>query len=218
MWIWIKELFQNIYRDSVTEWIPYHNVNIAASVIPGITQTMLSPITSHAHRREDRESGHRAVRKSTSSHRVTETPISTDKRRFFCREWAFQKIAHCLEQRPVSKTCGALILGMNFTFIGIQLNLPDEVAIPMNGDIMISVLVIFTIPVVTFQVSTEIHADLISGYPSLDLVSCCTSRVFNDWILVLPRTAFPMHSTTPSLGNMYWCLDSNRTSNPEWLS
>ncbi|KAI8433350.1 hypothetical protein MSG28_015395 [Choristoneura fumiferana] len=52
----------------------------------------------------------RPVRKSSSAHRVTET-ISTDKRRFFCREWAFQKIAHCLEQRPVSKTCGALILG-----------------------------------------------------------------------------------------------------------
>ncbi|XP_061728069.1 ankyrin repeat domain-containing protein 50 isoform X1 [Cydia pomonella] len=52
----------------------------------------------------------RPVRKSSSAHRVTET-ISADKRRFFCREWAFQKIAHCLEQRPASKACGALILG-----------------------------------------------------------------------------------------------------------
>ncbi|KAJ2943423.1 hypothetical protein O0L34_g12231 [Tuta absoluta] len=53
----------------------------------------------------------RAIRKSSSAHRVTEPAIAMDKRRFFCREWAFQKIAHCLEQRPVSKTCGALILG-----------------------------------------------------------------------------------------------------------
>ncbi|XP_063372338.1 ankyrin repeat domain-containing protein 50 [Cydia amplana] len=52
----------------------------------------------------------RPVRKSSSAHRVSET-ISADKRRFFCREWAFQKIAHCLEQRPASKACGALILG-----------------------------------------------------------------------------------------------------------
>ncbi|XP_075988656.1 uncharacterized protein LOC142984759 isoform X2 [Anticarsia gemmatalis] len=68
--------------------------------------TPLSPIASRLH---DKES--RGVRKSTSAQRVTEPSISTDKRRFFCREWAFQKIAHCLEQRPVSKTCGALILG-----------------------------------------------------------------------------------------------------------
>ncbi|KAJ8707651.1 hypothetical protein PYW07_011328 [Mythimna separata] len=68
--------------------------------------TPLSPIAPRAH---DKES--RPVRKSSSAHKVTETSISTDKRRFFCREWAFQKIAHCLEQRPVSKTCGALILG-----------------------------------------------------------------------------------------------------------
>lgn len=34
-----------------------------------------------------------------------------DKKKFYCREWAFQKLAHCLDQRPVSKTCGALLLG-----------------------------------------------------------------------------------------------------------
>ncbi|CAG9861786.1 unnamed protein product [Phyllotreta striolata] len=34
-----------------------------------------------------------------------------DKKKFHCREWAFQKLAHCLDQRPVSKTCGALLLG-----------------------------------------------------------------------------------------------------------
>ncbi|KAL0809230.1 hypothetical protein ABMA28_011449 [Loxostege sticticalis] len=66
--------------------------------------TPLSPIAP-------RHENSRPVRKSSSAHRVTESSISTDKRRFFCREWAFQKIAHCLEQRPVSKTCGALILG-----------------------------------------------------------------------------------------------------------
>ncbi|XP_063836425.1 uncharacterized protein LOC135085583 [Ostrinia nubilalis] len=66
--------------------------------------TPLSPIAP-------RHDSSRPVRKSSSAHRVAETSISTDKRRFFCREWAFQKIAHCLEQRPVSKTCGALILG-----------------------------------------------------------------------------------------------------------
>ncbi|KAK3099886.1 hypothetical protein FSP39_011245 [Pinctada imbricata] len=30
---------------------------------------------------------------------------------FFCREWTFSKINHCLESRPSSKTCGALIMG-----------------------------------------------------------------------------------------------------------
>lgn len=34
-----------------------------------------------------------------------------EKKKFFCREWAFQKLSHCLDQRPVSKTCGALLLG-----------------------------------------------------------------------------------------------------------
>ncbi|RVE45604.1 hypothetical protein evm_009717 [Chilo suppressalis] len=66
--------------------------------------TPLSPVTG-------RHESSRPVRKSSSSHRVTETSISTDKRKFFCREWAFQKIAHCLEQRAVSNTAGALILG-----------------------------------------------------------------------------------------------------------
>ena len=30
---------------------------------------------------------------------------------FYCREWAFSKINHCLENRPTSKTCGALVMG-----------------------------------------------------------------------------------------------------------
>ncbi|XP_043274119.1 ankyrin repeat domain-containing protein 50 isoform X3 [Venturia canescens] len=34
-----------------------------------------------------------------------------EKKRFFCREWALMKLSHCLEQRPASKTCGALIVG-----------------------------------------------------------------------------------------------------------
>lgn len=34
-----------------------------------------------------------------------------DRKKFYCREWAFQKLSHCLDQRPVSKTCGALLLG-----------------------------------------------------------------------------------------------------------
>ncbi|XP_064481611.1 ankyrin repeat domain-containing protein 50-like [Ornithodoros turicata] len=33
------------------------------------------------------------------------------RRRFFCREWAFVKLSHCLDQRPSSKTCGALVVG-----------------------------------------------------------------------------------------------------------
>lgn len=33
------------------------------------------------------------------------------RRRFLCREWAFGKLAHCLDQRPGSKTCGALVVG-----------------------------------------------------------------------------------------------------------
>lgn len=56
-----------------------------------------------------------SVRKSNSSHKVTGGNSSStvcEKRKFYCREWAFQKIAHCLEQRPVSKTCGALVLGI----------------------------------------------------------------------------------------------------------
>lgn len=32
-------------------------------------------------------------------------------KRFFCREWAFSKINHCLENRASAKTCGALIMG-----------------------------------------------------------------------------------------------------------
>ncbi|KAL3880921.1 hypothetical protein ACJMK2_033124 [Sinanodonta woodiana] len=32
-------------------------------------------------------------------------------KRYFCREWTFSKINHCLENRPTSKTCGALIMG-----------------------------------------------------------------------------------------------------------
>ncbi|CAH2101957.1 unnamed protein product [Euphydryas editha] len=66
-----------------------------------------SPLSPIAPRCGDKE---RPVRKSTSAQRVSEM-ISADKRRFFCREWVFQKIAHCLEQRAVSKTAGALILG-----------------------------------------------------------------------------------------------------------
>ncbi|CAH1118393.1 unnamed protein product [Phaedon cochleariae] len=37
--------------------------------------------------------------------------VQEDKKKFYCREWAFQKLAHCLDQRPASKTCGALLLG-----------------------------------------------------------------------------------------------------------
>lgn len=32
-------------------------------------------------------------------------------KRFYCREWAFSKVNHCLENRPTAKTCGALIMG-----------------------------------------------------------------------------------------------------------
>ncbi|XP_070553216.1 ankyrin repeat domain-containing protein 50-like [Ptychodera flava] len=32
-------------------------------------------------------------------------------KRFYCREWAFQKLLHCLESRPTSKTCGTLVMG-----------------------------------------------------------------------------------------------------------
>jgi ankyrin repeat protein len=32
-------------------------------------------------------------------------------KRFFCREWGFSKINHCLENRPSAKTCGALVMG-----------------------------------------------------------------------------------------------------------
>lgn len=60
-----------------------------------------------------------SVKRSTSSHKVAKGDSSasttiSEKRKFYCREWAFQKIAHCLEQRPISKTCGALILGLCF--------------------------------------------------------------------------------------------------------
>lgn len=48
-------------------------------------------------------------------------------KRFFCREWAFSKIAHCVESRPTSKTCGALIMGgpgCGKTAIGCELVWP----------------------------------------------------------------------------------------------
>ncbi|CAG0901586.1 unnamed protein product, partial [Cyprideis torosa] len=32
-------------------------------------------------------------------------------KRFFCREWAFAKIGHCLDTRPTSRTSGALVTG-----------------------------------------------------------------------------------------------------------
>ncbi|XP_033631859.1 ankyrin repeat domain-containing protein 50-like [Asterias rubens] len=32
-------------------------------------------------------------------------------KKFYCREWAFQKLLHSLESRPASKTCGTLIMG-----------------------------------------------------------------------------------------------------------
>lgn len=41
----------------------------------------------------------------------TEAPCPQRRRRFYCREWAFSKLAHCLDQRPSSKTCGALVVG-----------------------------------------------------------------------------------------------------------
>ncbi|XP_049521085.1 ankyrin repeat domain-containing protein 50-like [Dermacentor silvarum] len=37
--------------------------------------------------------------------------LGCNRRRFLCREWAFAKLAHCLDQRPASKTCGALVVG-----------------------------------------------------------------------------------------------------------
>ncbi|XP_049824316.1 ankyrin repeat domain-containing protein 50 isoform X2 [Aethina tumida] len=36
---------------------------------------------------------------------------SDDKKKFYCRDWAFQKLSHCLDQRTISKTCGVLLLG-----------------------------------------------------------------------------------------------------------
>lgn len=32
-------------------------------------------------------------------------------KRFYCREWAFSKLLHCLETRQLSKTCGTLVMG-----------------------------------------------------------------------------------------------------------
>ncbi|KAK2159289.1 hypothetical protein LSH36_155g05015 [Paralvinella palmiformis] len=32
-------------------------------------------------------------------------------KRFYCREWAFSKVSHCLDNRSAAKTCGALIMG-----------------------------------------------------------------------------------------------------------
>ncbi|CAL1536251.1 unnamed protein product, partial [Lymnaea stagnalis] len=32
-------------------------------------------------------------------------------KRFFCREWAFIKLLHCLDTRSTSKTCGTLVMG-----------------------------------------------------------------------------------------------------------
>src|SRR6218665_3222134 len=32
-------------------------------------------------------------------------------KQFFCRDWVFSKIMHCLENRSTAKTCGTLIMG-----------------------------------------------------------------------------------------------------------
>lgn len=39
------------------------------------------------------------------------TSCHLERKRFYCREWAFVKLSHCLEQRGLSKTCGAVIVG-----------------------------------------------------------------------------------------------------------
>ncbi|RZF38779.1 hypothetical protein LSTR_LSTR008149 [Laodelphax striatellus] len=41
--------------------------------------------------------------------KMTSCPL--ERKRFFCREWAFVKLSHCLEQRGLSKTCGAVVVG-----------------------------------------------------------------------------------------------------------
>lgn len=38
-------------------------------------------------------------------------------KRFYCRDWAFRKLAQCLEQRPTSRTCGTLVLGNITSFL-----------------------------------------------------------------------------------------------------
>ena len=30
---------------------------------------------------------------------------------FYCREWVFTKLLHCLDSRATAKTCGALVMG-----------------------------------------------------------------------------------------------------------
>lgn len=47
--------------------------------------------------------------KSTNERKMAAPVI--EKKRFFCREWAFTKLTYCLEQRSALKTCGALIVG-----------------------------------------------------------------------------------------------------------
>ncbi|KAL3188424.1 hypothetical protein MRX96_003404 [Rhipicephalus microplus] len=42
---------------------------------------------------------------------TTVNGLGCNRRRFLCREWAFAKLVHCLDQRPASKTCGALVVG-----------------------------------------------------------------------------------------------------------
>ncbi|KAK6633628.1 hypothetical protein RUM44_004235 [Polyplax serrata] len=54
-----------------------------------------------------------------------------DRRKFYCREWAFQKLAHCLEQRPASKTCGAFIVGGPGSG---KTSFCSEIVWPGNGD------------------------------------------------------------------------------------
>lgn len=45
------------------------------------------------------------------SQNVKMTTCLLQQKTFYCREWVFTKLLHCLDSRATAKTCGALVMG-----------------------------------------------------------------------------------------------------------
>jgi len=43
--------------------------------------------------------------------KVKMTTCLLQNKTFYCREWVFTKLLHCLDSRATAKTCGALVMG-----------------------------------------------------------------------------------------------------------
>ena len=45
------------------------------------------------------------------SQNIKMTTCLLQQKTFYCREWVFTKLLHCLDSRAAAKTCGALVMG-----------------------------------------------------------------------------------------------------------